>query len=272
MMDSKKFQIYGDESNCNGVVTYAFIVVPTICLTNIENIISKIKQEYGVETTEKIHTNILMHGDKRAKSAFKHLTKLDIFEMLNKLSVSIAIAGARGWVGYLHLKQSPDILLFESVGVGKNNVTSWDIRDIKLKMLFAYQAAIAPLTHMIPYEHVDAWLDSDLTKVLHLDANNRKINLLRSFFPIEHSDKKFFPNISHVNKPVLLEIADVLAYSSAKVLSKTINQDKTYFQSIVKSLNICYSKVHFLPISGPMMSAEVIGNEEDFKRYIATYL
>ncbi len=103
--------------------------------------------------------------------------------------------------------------------------------------------------------------------------NSRQVDTLKSFFPVEHNDKKFFPTPCRQDKPLLLEIADVLAYSAAHGLSSTYTKDKPFFEIIVKNLNPEYSEVIFdIPNRGPMMSCRAFDPHDAIKTYVKNFL
>lgn len=255
--NKKCFQIFGDESNFQEIVTYAFIIVPSKLQEEVEKRITKVKLDSGLKATDKIHCRELFNKHAKAKTAFHNFSKEQILALLQQLCTEIYLTGARGWVGYLNSKKARDGLIFESdepLSSKKSPFTIWDIRNKKLHMLFTYQAAIAPLTHIISPDNVDAWIDSDRTVVPNLDNKSRQVDTLKSFFPVEHNNKKFFPTPIKGDKPSLLDIADVLAYSAAHGLSATFTKDKPAFVSIVNSLNPGYSEVIFNAQGGAMMS------------------
>lgn len=268
----KRFQLYGDESQFQGMVTYAFIIVPTILQHDIENEIAKIKQEFGLKLSDEVHCRKLFHKDAKEKTALRHLSKEEVFTLLQRLTFTIYLAGARAWVGYLNSSKASDLLYFESADSTKGEVVTWNISDIKLQMLFAYRAAIAPLTHFIPPDKVAAWVDGDTSKVPYLE-NFKQVNSLKSFFPVEHNNKKFFPTPVKNGKPVLLEIADILAYSAAHGLSSTYTKDKHHFESIVRNLNPGYSEVVFNTLAGgPYMSSRSFDPSDDIKTYVKGFI
>lgn len=268
---AKRFQIFGDESQFSGVVTYAFVIVPSKLQQDVEQEIAKVKSEFGLKATDEIHCRELFNVYAKEKTAFRHLSKEEIFLLLQKVTISIYLAGARAWIGYLNTSTAPDELIFED-DAEKRTTTTWDIRDIKLRMLFAYRAAIAPLTDFIPHNDMAAWVDGDTSRVAHIDGS-RQIDTLRSFFPINHNDTKFFPTAVLKDKPVVLEIADAIAYSAAHGLSDTYTKDKPKFVSIVKSLYPGYSEVIFdIPNGGPMMSARVHDPDDTIKSYIKSFM
>ena len=273
MSSGKRVHLYGDESHFQGTVTYGFVIIPTAYQQKIEDELVKAKQRHGLKSSDEIHCRALFQRHAKEKSSLRHLSKAEIFTLLNDLTRTAYCAGARGWVGYLHTNRVPDSLLFETLDPRKRQVDTWDISDLKVKMLFAYEAAIAPLTHFITPEDVGCFVDGDTSKVSHMNGTRRQVDQLRSFFPVEHNDRKFNPIPLRKPKPIFLELADVLAYSSAHGLSNTITTDKSQFVSAVNNLKPGYSEAIFnIPNGGPFMSARAYDPQDGVKNYLKSYL
>ena len=78
--------IFGDESVNNNIVCYSVIVFKTEMLLLAENILEKIKDEFGVPKNYFLHAKELFNGNERSKLEFK----IDI-EKIKNLYLKIAL-------------------------------------------------------------------------------------------------------------------------------------------------------------------------------------
>jgi hypothetical protein len=269
-MSEKLVLLFGDESHSHEVVTYAFVIVPAQRAAAVELALENAKKSYGLRADTRIHCREIFNAHARRKTEFKSFSSEDLFSFLRRLMAEAFNAGARGWVGYLDSRSVPDILLFEST-TGKG-VDKWNVRNLKTRMFFCYQAASGPLTHIFSPSQTKAFVDGDKTKISHFDKR-RKVDSLRPFFPVEHNNAKFFPQILHGDKPPLLDLADLLAYAAARGLTKTVTSDKSAFVSIVEALDPGYSEVIFEPpAGGALFKIRAYDPQDRVKSYVKQFL
>jgi len=269
-MPEKIVLLYGDESHSHEVVTYAFVIVPAQKLESVELAFENVKKRHGLRAEVRVHCRGIFNLHARNKTEFKSFSSEDLFRFLKELMTESFLAGARGWVGYLDSRNVPDILLFKSKA--RQGIDKWDVRDLKNRMFFCYQAASGPLTHIFPPSQVKAFVDGDKTKIPHFDKR-RQVDSLRSFFPVEHNNAKFFPHVMHGNKPLILDLADVLAYAAARGLSNTFSSDKGAFVSIVEAIDPGYSEVIFeAPVGGAVFKVRAYDPEDRVKSYVRQFL
>lgn len=267
----KTVLLYGDESHSNEIVTYGFVTVPAPNSAVLDNAVKDAKARHGLPQDTRIHCRSLFNKDARAKTAFAQFSDADVLRFLNELMAASFEAGVRGWIGYLDSQKAPDTLLFESTrGAAPEK---WDVSNLKNRMLFCYQAAIAPLTNMFPPSSVKAFVDGDKTKIPYFDKKRQADNL-RSFFPVEHKNTKFLPEAVHGSKPLPLDLADVLAYAAARGLSKVALTNKNAFVSIVEAIDPGYSEVIFeVPSAGgAMLSIRAYDPTDRVKSYVSQFL
>ena len=169
--DGKSIVLYGDESHSNEIVTYGFLIIPQQNIAAVELAVEETKKRYGLCTDTRIHCREIFSGDARKKTNFAEFSIEKMFSFLSEIMVFSFLAGARGWVGYLNKKASPDALLFEAPGT--EPIRNWNISNLKIQMLFCYQAAVAPLTHIFPPQRVKAYVDGDKTNVRNIDGGCR---------------------------------------------------------------------------------------------------
>jgi hypothetical protein len=266
----KMIHLYGDESHSNEIVTYAFIIAPEKHLQSIEDAIANVKIRHKPPPKTGVHCRRIFNEHARNKTEFKEFSTEELFIFLDELMTESFLAGARGWVGYLDSKTIPSKLLCNSSN--DRNIETWDVTNLKNKMLFCYQAACAPLTHIIAPTKIEAFVDGDKTKIPYFDKK-RQVDYLKSFFPVEHNNLAFTPRILHADKPLILDLADVLAYAAAHGLSKTISSYTKNYVSIVNAIAPGYSEVIFEPpTGGPICKIRAYDSGDRIKSYINDFL
>lgn len=267
----KDIALYGDESHFNEIVTYAFLVIPRENSRPVELAVNKVKNKYGLDDDAKIHCRELFNKRARSKTLFCEFTDSKVLNFLDDIMISAFMAGARGWVGYMDSRKAPDTMYFESVEASKP--LTLELGNLKAKMQLCYQAAIGPLTHVFPPACVESFVDGDKTKIPFLNKNSQA-DSLRSFFPVEHSNQKFFPKPVHGSKPVFLDLADLLAYAAARGLAEASISNKNSFISIVKSMDPGYSEVVFDDASphGEMIKIRSFDPGDRVKTYIKKFI
>jgi hypothetical protein len=263
--------LYGDESYASEIVTYGFVIIPTQNIASVESALKEVKTRHGLPEDVGIHCRNLFNKKARTKTAFAKFSTNEMFRFLDELMTASFVAGARGWVGYLDTQKAPDALLFASDG--RTGIDRWDVSDLKNRMMFCYQAASAPLMHIFPPSRVKAFVDGDRTKIPHFEKR-RKVDSLRSFFPVEHNNIKFFPEAVHGLKPSPLDLADLLAYAAARGLSKAALMNKSLFVSIVEAIDPGYSEVIFErpSASGAMFKIRAYDPADRVKSYVNQFL
>ncbi len=269
---NEKIFLYGDESHSNEIITYSFLIIPSQKAKAVEHAISETKNRHNLNSDTKLHCRELFNAHARKKTELAKFTEEEILNILRDLMTASFSAGARAWVGYLNTRGAPDQLLFESIDKAKPE--AWSVRDLKIQMLFCYQAASATLTHIVPPKNIKAYVDGDKTKILYLDNKRRQLDTLRSFFPVEHSNEKISPEPLHGQKPLILDLADVLAYAAARGLTDTVLKNKHHFISIVNSIDPGYSEVIFdHPFNGgAVFSIRSYDPSDRVKAYLSNFI
>jgi len=240
----EKIRIYGDESRFNNAITYGLLLLPSTLEEILVSGMSKLKVQFGLNATDAIHCREIFNQEARKKTPFKKFSDGDLFKFLVEISAAFYSAGGRSWVGILDSRATPDVLMFSDGQTSKVSIKEWNITDVKLRMLFAYHAALAPVTKMINHENFEVFVDGDHSKVTTL-GGNRKIDTLRSVFPINHGNKKIFPTPVKKDKPQLLEMADVLAYVAAHAISSVRVSNSENYQRVFDNFQAGHSEVVF---------------------------
>lgn len=270
-MYTQPIQIFGDESHFQGSITYALVIVPCTLLSEVDAAIVQVKKRYDVTPDASIHCSILFNEEKKAKSACAHLNFEALISLLADLTLESYLAGARGWIGYLEATNAPDQMQFESQEV-PGGVDTFDTSSIKVRTVFASQAAMAPITHFIEPQKIQAWIDHEETKISLFGQRRKRVDQLVRFFPVIHNDLVFEPVPVSENKPKFLEIADVLAYAASHALYKGAYNKKQRFAQIVNCMQPGFSEVLFnVPDRGAMGAVRAFDREDRIKNYLIPF-
>jgi hypothetical protein len=247
----KPIIVFGDESHSNEIVTFAFFIVPALKMDALDLALRQVKIRYGLPEDVRIHCREMFNEHARAKTAFAKFSTEHMLRFLNDLMQASFDAGARGVVGHLNAKNAPDKFLmgpWQTVGEVKPDegpLEEFDASSLKVRMMFCYYAATASLSHCVAQSKIKAYVDGDSTKIPYFDNKRRKVDGLRSFFGLDTSDARFEPEIVRDIKPPPLDLADVLAYASARALSKTASRNRIAFDSIVAAIQAGRCEVQF---------------------------
>jgi len=253
-------EVYGDESEYENVVAYGLALVPVVRKAEIENAIVQVKARYGCAPEARIHCSPLFHAGTRSKSADwgDKLTKVsDVWMLLEQIVDAFFGAGGRLWAGILDIRAMPPTLLIEHPkGTHEAHET-----HVSHARLFAYQSAMAPVTDMVDHRRIATYLDPDMTKLQRhplYGALSKRIKDHQGFFPMNHHNEKFEPRKVGNDKPLLLDIADITSYAASHAWYDPPRRDAHFFRALLNRAHVGFTTCHFLPIDGPVSSAQVV--------------
>lgn len=270
-MYTQPIQIFGDESHFQGSITYALVIVPCSLLSEVDAAIVQVKKRYDIAPHAPIHCSALFNEERKARSACAHLDFEALISLLTDLMSESYCAGARGWIGYLDTANAPDQMQFESQKV-PGGIDTFDTSSIKARTVWASQAAMAPITHFIEPQKIQAWIDHEETKIEFLGQKKKRVDKLVRFFPVVHNDLVFEPIPLSKNKPNFLEIADVLAYAASHSLCRSIYNKKQRFSEIVNCIQPGFSEVLFnVPDRGAMGAVRAFDRDDRIKNYLVPF-
>jgi hypothetical protein len=247
----KPFIAFGDESHSNDIVTFAYVIVPAVKMASLELALKEVKSRNGLPEDARIHCRSMFNEAARAKTVFATFTTEDVLRILYDLMSASFDAGARGWIGYLSTRNAPDSFFMEpwdKPDADKSKVLlldKWDVSGLKSKMMLAYLAATVLLSSTVLHSKVHAFIDGDRSKIPSFDQRHRQVDSLRSFFGLDTNDSRFEPESVHGTKPLPLDLADVLAYASARALTNTALRNKIAFASMTDAFQPGYCEVEF---------------------------
>lgn len=213
-----KYHVFGDESIAGNIIVYALVITPVESIERVEFALSKTKEEFGGSSSSRIHCKELLHQDARKYTEWAHLSNEKAWELVLRVKDNLANLGLLTRVGYV---ERSDLLPYiHGVGsIGEMNLT-----NEKQLIPMAFYAAtgqvavdpeyaglcklwIDPNKDMINWFNVNAQVGR-LLKLNQMDLNNRSI------------DTVMMPeNLVSKEKPLLLDLADILAYTSSRVLN-----------------------------------------------------
>ena len=235
-----KFHIYGDESITDDTVVYALVIVPVEILEFVEKTLANVKELFKASRLARFHCREIFHTDARRKSEWSHLTNKQALDLAIKITASLAGIGIGTIVGHADGKDFKDGFL----GVGE--LPPMPLQDLKQLIPHVYQAATAPLSFDANYVNLcKLRADPDSSLIKWHGSRKQAGRLLKTNIVDVNSrtiTAMFIPeNLHSKEKPVLLELADLLAYCSCRVLSnsgifKNRESDRV-IEAIYKSMN-----------------------------------
>jgi len=227
------FCVYGDESIVKGIVAYGLVIAPESQLEALEGIIRDVKGNYGVPPNVEFHCKETFHPDSRKKSGWSHLNQNQCYQFALDLTVSLGGKGLMTTVGHLSTNDLGKTL--PPIGSLKPFV----LEDSKQLVPFAFLAAAGPL-HLDPKfkGKMKLWIDPDSSMVKWWGRSRQAQRLLSvgelDSELLKRADELAPENLQTREKPTMLEIADLLSYSSARALAKQGKKFDYVFEEIFR--------------------------------------
>jgi hypothetical protein len=215
-----KFHIYGDESITGDTVVYALVIVPVDVLEFAEKTLAQVKESFKASRSARFHCREIFHTDARRKSEWSHLTNKQALDLAIKITAGLAGIGIGTIIGHVDSKDFKDG--FSGVG----ELPSMPLQDFKQLIPWAYQAATGQLCFDENYANLSKfWADPD-SSLIQWHGSRKQAGRLLKTNKVDISSRTitamFIPeNLHSKEKPALLELADLLAYYSCRVLSNS---------------------------------------------------
>lgn len=230
-LDKPRFVGFGDESESNNAVTYGLVIIRERQRQRAESILAETKVSFGGSPHANLHCREIFAGDARRKSPWSHLSKTDVFELYRQLCNTIAGANFGRIIGFADTRDIPRNLpgddKFPALKFGKKQIAA-----------FCASAALIPVRRHTALDAFDLWVDPDRTKI---DWIGRKVQAHRAISVWIADDTKESAKITPQpvvgEKPALLQLADMLAYISARALSVEVRKDKDVFLDMYTKMN-----------------------------------
>lgn len=237
-----KFHIYGDESIAGDTVVYALVIVPVEMLEFAEETLAKVKESFMASRSARFHCREIFHTDARRKSEWSHLTNKQALDLTIKITANLAGIG----IGIGTIVGHVDSKDFKDGFLGVGDLPSMPLQDLKQLIPWAYRAAIAQLCFDENYTNLSKfWADPD-SSLIQWHGSRKQVGRLLKANKVDISARTitamFIPeNLYSKEKPVLLELADLLAYSSCRVLSNSTKfknrESDRVIEAIYKSMS-----------------------------------
>lgn len=232
---STKFHIYGDESINGDHIVYGLVIVPVEIIELAENTLGNVKEKFKSSRLARFHCREVFHKEARRKTGWAHLSDKQAFDLALAITTSLAGKGLMTAVGHVvKAANMPDI-----PGVGGLPPTL--IQHPKQLIPFAYQAAIGPLNFDTKYaKQCKLWIDPNKDVVI-WHGMGRQVGRLLKTNIVDVGDKTIenvmIPeNLESKCVPTLLELADLLAYCSCRVLANSKIRKTRYSDRVVEAI------------------------------------
>lgn len=215
-------EIFGDESTGSTAAVYGVFCVEQSFVQHAEDILRQHKKEFKIPENTKLHCKELFHYHARSKTPFREFSKKNIFEFYENLLLKLKCDKVQFSIGRARRINGKASLNLNFPG---KNFTISQIKDEHL-YIFSF---ISALTHLFtdPNIKTNIHIDRQKTKIDWFGTNKQVQTILREFCGIKND-----PNLTSTSEKPLLEIADCIAYTAAKV-SAPNDRDKDRFLKLI---------------------------------------
>jgi hypothetical protein len=214
MADAKKpeLDIFGDESCRGRWIVFGALAVRSSAVAEFECRLAHLKTEFGGHGDDELHCRVMFPGDQRnKKSAWAHLSKTDVFSLYERVVHLTRDTSSRRLIAYADRNELPKVIPKDDwapeMKFGEKEVAA-----------YCGNAIMIPFAKDPGLEKVRYWADPDRTKIDWLGKRRQAKNALNFFL---EDCGRVSPESITDDKPRLLEIADLIAYISARVLAGT---------------------------------------------------
>lgn len=253
-----KFQVFGDESINGNHVVCALIIVPIEKVEHIEALFADVKERHGAQRTDRFHCRALFAKDARRKSPWSHLSDRQAYDFALNVCTALAGQGIGTIVGHVNKSTAP----IEFPGVG--SIPPYRITDAKQLIPNAYQAAVGQLMFDPIYrDQCEFWTEPNTDQIT-WGTGRRQVGRLLHSNRIDLTDKtieKVFvaQNVQSKEWRSLLEIADLLAYTTSRFMTKKTVFPKKYADNVIDAIYRSMAPVvHTVDFSAPGLKEGVL--------------
>lgn len=235
-----KFQIYGDESISDYHVLYGLLIAPTEIVSKAEWKLELIKSRHGVPSSAKLHCRELLAPHARKKSDWRNLSDKQAIDLIIEAATELAGIGLRTRVGCVTIKD----MQHQPYQVGDSGMMI--ASNPKQLIPTAFAAAVSQLLFDPEYaDNSSLWISPERSAIDWF-GGSRQVDQLLRINRIDQKEKLIERMLTPVNAeskecPVLLEVADLLVYTTQRKLSHEIHKRNRYsdqvFDAIFKSMS-----------------------------------
>lgn len=233
-MSAIEYFCFGDESCFLDIATYAIAGLKRDNINAVENVLSDVKNRYGIHFNDEIHCKEMFHPAAKKKTNFNKLPEKQIQQLLLDIAIGVHkyVIPSVGIYDHRHFKN----VRYKAEQTGEIFIPGEGKDKKKLWQGFAFQAAAPLIERRFGVKNTKFWVDYDHTKIGYFNKTKKKqYRTYRSW--CAKSGEWLEPEPQPQNKPYLLQLADILAYSSAHAFQRKYHKRKFFFKQIVKVLN-----------------------------------
>ena len=220
---------FGDESVTSDLVVYSAAVFSADCISQAEEILAIAKRDAGVSLGTPIHCRELFNEYARLKSPWKDVHPDNIHSMLQSLCKDLNAIQQQPIISLIE----PAFLPPQPIAPGMPNRPLGD----KGMATLGYYFVTTALLKNYERDGLKFIIDPDKTKIP-WGLGNEQVNETRKRFYTDfgpgQEPQLFHPEIQNSPKPVLLEIADLYAYTVRHVYTLTGGRQTRRFQEFYK--------------------------------------
>jgi len=228
---SSPYIAYGDESSYKQNLAFAFALVARSNIHRAEKRIKLIKERYKFSADEILHCRVLFNRDAREKHNLDHLTKNQVFELIEKVVTVVNKIPILLRYSYYQLPTQGHGAEDSSVTIEFSNDQRPTIdTEIHLKRkgllgLLMQSCFLIPSdgSKGPPASQCQIIISEEKTKTRFLGQQKRKAHRWATgFSDVGAPDGKVFkiePTVAKANDHELLQVADVLAYICSHAIS-----------------------------------------------------
>lgn len=233
---------YGDESLGITHITYAVFSMPEEYQRPVEDKIAEIKRAYGGTETDRLHCRELFHSGHRQKTPWAKLTNDRVFALYGDVAKAINEGPVRRIVAYARRADFPKDFLVGALDNGQEvppipNIKNYLMRDKEFAAQCAH-GALLPLSKTPGFNNVRFWPDQDRSKIQWFVGSHqasRAASLLVSVGKDGQAERVQLMRAEGI-KPVLLDVADLIAFVSQRASTGGSSPDDRRFADLFREI------------------------------------
>ncbi|WP_204138797.1 hypothetical protein [Halomicronema sp. CCY15110] len=225
-VNEQLFHAFGDESSFKEVVVYGLLVLHKHDWRAAENLLTELKKEHGLSPSDILHCRVLFNDHARAKSAWREWSNEEVFIFLKILLRELRTCRPMYCVCAVNRNEYP-------TEFSDSADFSGCVMETKQLAGILFQGVAMPLFERLGVDNVRVWVDPDRTKIPWFGKRVQAHRNYQSKDP--KTQKTLIPESFPDNaKPALLEVADLIAYTAAHVLSSSPHSNKRRFEELYR--------------------------------------
>ncbi len=235
LLSHQTVHAFGDESSYGDVIAYSVVAVHAHNLPAAERLLSGLKRRYGVDPQAEFHCVEVFHGDKRRKSAWRHLSVEKILDFAVELISSLMRVPTLFIVGAAHRSEQPEEL------PEAGHFPAFEMGTKQLQAMLC-GAALIPLNQHFDQTEVKFWADPDYTKIPFGwgKVQARRMHYLNNG---DTNQRIVSEPVDEENTPALIQVADLFAYTATHALTEKEHRNKKRFERLYK---MCSPETSFM--------------------------